>query len=69
MSPAKVHPAFWKSHAVSTALGHVHDELIIEVPESTDLKTVCDIMGKTPPWAPGLLLRADGYECAFYKKD
>lgn len=50
-------------------VGHVHDELIIEVPESTDLKTVCDIMGKTPPWAPGLLLRADGYECAFYKKD
>lgn len=50
-------------------VGHVHDELIIEVPESTDLKTVCGIMGKTPPWAPGLLLRADGYECAFYKKD
>lgn len=50
-------------------VGHVHDELIIEVPESTDLQTVCDIMGKTPPWAPGLLLRADGYECAFYKKD
>mgnify|MGYP004484511381 CR=1 FL=1 len=50
-------------------VGHVHDELIIEVPESTDLKTVCDIMGKTPPWVPGLLLRADGYECAFYKKD
>ena len=50
-------------------VGHVHDELIIEVPKSTDLKTVCDIMGKTPPWAPGLLLRADGYECAFYKKD
>lgn len=50
-------------------VGHVHDELIIEVPESTDLKTVCDIMGETPPWAPGLLLRADGYECAFYKKD
>ena len=50
-------------------VGHVHDELIIEVPESIDLKTVCDIMGKTPPWAPGLLLRADGYECTFYKKD
>ena len=50
-------------------VGHVHDELIIEVPESTDLETICGIMGKTPPWAPGLLLRADGYECAFYKKD
>ncbi|MGN0619954.1 MAG: DNA polymerase [Ruminiclostridium sp.] len=49
--------------------GHVHDELIIECPEDTKLSEICEMMGRTPPWAPGLPLRADGYECAFYKKD
>ena len=33
------------------------------------LEAVCEQMGRTPPWAKGLLLRADGYECDFYKKD
>ena len=50
-------------------VGHVHDELIIEVKPDVSLQTVCDLMGKTPTWIPGLLLRADGYECSFYKKD
>lgn len=50
-------------------VAHVHDELIIECPMETEVQEICDLMGKTPPWAPGLLLRADGYECAFYKKD
>ena len=50
-------------------VAHVHDELIIECPKDTDLDAVCQLMGKTPPWAEGLLLRADGYECEFYKKD
>ena len=50
-------------------VGSVHDELIIECPPDTDLKTICDQMSRTPPWIPGLLLRADGYECDFYKKD
>lgn len=49
--------------------GHVHDELIIECHEDTKLSEICEMMGRTPPWAPGLPLRADGYECAFYKKD
>lgn len=48
---------------------HVHDELIIECPKDTDLDFICKQMGKTPPWADGLVLRADGYECEFYKKD
>jgi len=47
---------------------HVHDEVIIEASEGT-LDEVCEIMGKTPEWAYGLPLRADGYECAFYKKE
>lgn len=50
-------------------VGHVHDELIIEVPMDTNMQEICDIMGQTPDWMPGLLLRADGYECTFYKKD
>lgn len=49
--------------------GHVHDELIIEVPEDTDLQQICDVMGQTPSWLPGIVLRADGYECMFYQKD
>ena len=49
--------------------GHVHDELIIECPIDTNVSEVCVMMGRTPPWAKGLPLRADGYECSFYKKD
>ena len=48
---------------------HVHDELIIECSMGVDLGAVCEQMGRTPPWAEGLVLRADGYETMFYKKD
>lgn len=50
-------------------VGHVHDELIIETPMDADLTAICEQMGRTPKWIDGLLLRADGYETAFYKKD
>ncbi len=50
-------------------VAHVHDEIIIEADKSISLDTVCANMGKTPVWAKGLKLRADGYECEFYKKD
>ena len=50
-------------------VGHVHDEVIIEAGPEISLDHVCELMGRTPPWIPGLLLRADGYECEFYKKD
>ncbi len=49
--------------------GHVHDELIIECPIDTNVYGICEMMGRTPPWAKVLPLRADGYECSFYKKD
>lgn len=49
--------------------GHVHDELIIECSMGVSLYAVCEQMGRTPHWISGLLLRADGYECSFYKKD
>ena len=48
--------------------GHVHDELIIECDPRVSLDAVCEQMGRTPPWLPGIELRADGYECAFYQK-
>lgn len=48
--------------------GHVHDELIIECNPRVSLATVCEQMGRTLPWLPGIELRADGYECAFYQK-
>ena len=50
-------------------VAHVHDEIIIEAGKDVSLESICEIMGRTPPWAKGLLLRADGYECEFYKKD
>lgn len=48
---------------------HIHDELVIEADRWMSLQAVCDQMGRTPPWAKGLQLRADGYETEFYKKD
>ena len=50
-------------------VAHVHDEIIIEADRRMSLPAVCEQMGRTPPWAKGLKLRADGYECEFYQKD
>ncbi len=50
-------------------VAHVHDEIIIEADRRMSLTAVCEQMGRTPPWAKELLLRADGYECEFYQKD
>lgn len=48
---------------------HVHDELVIEAGQDESLEEICRKMGQTPPWAPGLILKADGYECRYYRKD
>ena len=48
---------------------HIHDEVVIEADRRMSLQAVCEQMGRTPPWAKGLRLRADGYETDFYKKD
>lgn len=50
-------------------VGHVHDELIIECRKDVSVDAICQQMSRTPPWAEGLILRADGYECEFYQKD
>ncbi len=49
--------------------GHVHDELIIECEMGVSLDDICYQMGKSPTWLPGIELKADGYECMFYKKE
>ena len=49
---------------------HVHDELVLDVPkEFGSMEEVCNIFGEPIDWAPGLLLKADGYECEYYMKD
>ena len=50
-------------------VAHVHDEVILEADPGMSLEAVCERTGRTPPWAQGLLLRADGYATPFYKKD
>ena len=56
-------------HRCCSIVAHVHDELIIEADPRMSLDAVCEQMARVPSWAEGLLLRADGYICDFYKKD
>jgi len=49
-------------------VAHCHDEVIIEAPYSVTVDEICEIMGQRLPWAPGLPLCADGFECEYYKK-
>ena len=48
---------------------HVHDEMVVEADPHMSTQILCEQMSRTPPWAEGLLLCADGYDCPFYKKD
>ena len=48
---------------------HIHDELVLEVSHDISLEHICNVMSEVPSWANGLVLRADGYETIFYKKD
>ena len=51
---------------------HIHDEVVLEIPEENSedtLENICNIMGQPISWAPGLLLRADGFTSKYYKKD
>lgn len=49
--------------------GHVHDELIIECPEDTPVYEITETMAEMPDWMPGLVMRADGYETDYYRKE
>lgn len=48
---------------------HVHDEIIAEAPDGSRWEDMAEIMGQSIDWAPGLLLRGDGYSTKFYMKD
>ena len=49
---------------------HVHDEVICEVPiDSYTAEDIAEIMSAPISWAPGLPLKADAYECPYYRKD
>lgn len=48
---------------------HIHDEVVIEAPPELTVDEVVRRMTIVPPWAEGLVLDADGYECAYYRKD
>lgn len=50
-------------------VAHVHDEMIIEADRRMSVQAVCQQMSKTPAWAEGLILRADGFECEYYRKE
>ena len=62
-------------HAVAKAghkiVMHVHDEIVIDEPTNSGFTVAdaCKLMSTLPAWAKGLPLDADGYECAYYRKD
>lgn len=49
--------------------GHVHDELIVECREDASVESISSVMGRIPDWMPDILIRGDGYDTKFYKKD
>lgn len=58
-----------KTLQTCSIVAHVHDEIIIEADPKMSLDVLCEQMARVPPWASGLVLRADGYVCDFYQKD
>lgn len=48
---------------------HIHDEVVIDAPDASHFDRICAVMGEPIPWAPGLLLKADGFVSNFYKKE
>ena len=50
-------------------MAHVHDEIIVEASPETTVEEIAGKMSQPPSWAKGLILRGDGYECSYYRKD
>ncbi|MDO4728456.1 MAG: DNA polymerase [Bacteroidota bacterium] len=48
---------------------HIHDEIVVEVDKETTVEEICEIMGREIEWAKGLILKADGFESEYYRKD
>ena len=63
--------AMWRLEKAGLCIvGHVHDEVILEVPEgSITVEEVSAIMNQNPPWSEGLILNSSGYSGKYYFKD
>lgn len=63
--------AMWRiEKAGFDIVGHVHDEVILEVPEDgVTVEDVCQIMNQNPKWADGIVLNSAGYQGSYYFKD
>lgn len=48
---------------------HIHDEVVIDAPATTNVTDICALMSTNPAWAPDIPLTADAYECDSYRKD
>lgn len=57
-----------ESEGLQTVM-HIHDEAVIDADLNVDLEKVCELMGQPIEWAPGLLLKAAGFESSYYMKD
>lgn len=57
-----------ESEGLQTVM-HIHDEAVIDADPNVDLDRVCELMGQPIEWAPGLLLKAAGFESSYYMKD
>lgn len=57
-----------ESEGLQTVM-HIHDEAVIDADLNVDLDKVCELMGQPIEWAPGLLLKAAGFESSYYMKD
>ena len=63
--------AMWRiENAGLDIVGHVHDEVILEVPEDgVTVEKVCQVMNQNPKWADGIVLNSAGYHGFYYFKD
>ena len=63
--------AMWRMELAGLDIvGHVHDEVILEVPKGEiTVEDVCSIMNQNPTWADGLVLSSAGYRGDYYFKD
>lgn len=53
----------------SPVVMHIHDEVVMDAEPDVSVDDICDLMAEPIPWAPGLVLKAAGFESQWYMKD
>ena len=53
----------------SPVVMHIHDEVVMDAEPDVTVDEICDLMAEPIPWAPGLMLKAAGFESEWYMKD